>query len=201
MELAAWFGVVVATSHILRQRRARDVLKRARKGMISVIALTGGPCAGKSTALGFLRENLPKKMGIPGDIDVYMVPEVPTLLMEGNAMYPGSDAGQLLLDFEVSLMRMQLEVERAFYDIAVSKGRRAVLLCDRGAMDIKAYVTAELWENILIELKETDDGLLARYGKNITLILVRLPHIHPIFHDLLELTHVNIRYTLSNLAD
>ena len=97
------------------------------------IALTGGPCAGKSSSMQHLTDSL-LKLGY----DVYFVPEVPTVLMNGGCKYPGFDGGQLLADFEVALMGLQLQMERSFTQIAASTSRPSVLIMDRGLMDIKA---------------------------------------------------------------
>jgi DNA replication protein DnaC len=48
---------------------------------IHKICLTGGPCAGKTTALTHLQHVLTKK-----GIRVFSVPEAATLLMKGGAM-------------------------------------------------------------------------------------------------------------------
>jgi len=45
------------------------------------ICLTGGPCAGKTTALTQLTDHLTEK-----GFKVFTVPEVPTLTMEGGGM-------------------------------------------------------------------------------------------------------------------
>ena len=39
----------------------------------------------------------------------------------------------------------------------------AMLLCDRGLLDSKAYVPVELWQDILDDLGSTDEQLRARY--------------------------------------
>ena len=143
---------------------------------VKVLVLTGGPCGGKTSLLSVLRKQLPEMAGARpaangdgdgdgggGGLDVYVVPEVPTMLMEGGAVYPGNDAGQLLLDFEVSMMRLQLAMEKAFVDIARSTGRMAVVVCDRAAVDIKAYVPHQLWVQVLEVVGETDESLLNRY--------------------------------------
>jgi hypothetical protein len=97
------------------------------------IALTGGPCAGKSSSM----EHLTKSLLALG-YDVYFVPEVPTVLMNGGCKYPGFNGGQALADFEVALMGLQLQMERSFTQIAASTSRPSVLIMDRGLLDIKA---------------------------------------------------------------
>jgi putative protein kinase ArgK-like GTPase of G3E family len=45
------------------------------------VCLTGGPCAGKTSALKVLQKELDKEGFI-----VYVIPETPTLTMEGGGM-------------------------------------------------------------------------------------------------------------------
>jgi hypothetical protein len=97
------------------------------------IALTGGPCAGKSSSMQNITDTL-LKLGY----DVYFVPEVPTVLMNGGCKYPGIDGGKLLVEFEIALMSLQLQMERSFTQIAASTARPSVLIMDRGLLDIKA---------------------------------------------------------------
>ena len=40
--------------------------------------------------------------------------------------------------WQANLLRTQLHLEDTFYNLATSVGKPAVLLCDRGSMDIKA---------------------------------------------------------------
>ena len=103
------------------------------------IALTGGPCAGKSSSMQNLTESL-LNLGY----DVYFVPEVPTVLMNGGCKYPGFNGGQALADFEVALMGLQLQMERSFTQIAASTSRPSVLIMDRGLLDIKVCNLATL---------------------------------------------------------
>lgn len=138
---------------------SRLSLPTAPPSLIKVIAVTGGPCGGKSTVM----EELKRVLTDDGKIDVYVVPEMPTLLMAGGARYPGMDAGRELLDYEVALIRAQMSLEQAFRDIARSTGRLSVLLCDRGSVDVKAYVPLQLWNSMLAALDTTDKILLSRY--------------------------------------
>lgn len=52
-----------------------------KKQVIYKICLTGGPCAGKTTALVSLKDRLNER-----GFKVFMVPEVPTMTMNGGGM-------------------------------------------------------------------------------------------------------------------
>lgn len=105
-----------------------------------VIVLSGGPCGGKTTSLRTVSQAL-EDVGW----DVYVVPEVPTLITQAGAVYPGVDGGAELLAFESALLRLQLQFEDGLKGVAVTTGRPSVLLCDRGAMDPSAYMPRETW--------------------------------------------------------
>ena len=101
------------------------------------IALTGGPCAGKSSALKRLTE-----VATEAGFDVYTAPESATILF--NA---GTDPSLVFSDaamgftFQTSLMRLQLSMERSLTAIAASTGRPSIIIFDRGLLDAKGYVS------------------------------------------------------------
>lgn len=109
------------------------------------IVLTGGPCAGKTTALAKLSERL-RSLGFR----VFLVPEAATLLIGGGLAFAGASPEQFFR-FEGTLLRFQLDLERAFEEIARASGGPAVLICDRGAMDVAAYLPAATWQALLDE--------------------------------------------------
>ena len=98
----------------------------------TLIALTGGPCAGKTTAMEFLAEAV-KKHGV----EVFCVNEQATALKRSGRT-PES-MGQF--GFHRLLFENQLaEEERALSDARASKAEKALVLCDRGLLDSRAYV-------------------------------------------------------------
>merc|ERR1740123_717695 len=123
-----------------------------------MIVVTGGPCGGKSSAMASLKAALAEK-----GVDMYAVPEVPTIIFGAGAKFPGIDGGQQLLEFEQSVVDMQLSLERSFMRIARSTGRPSDLVCDRGLMDIAAYLPPDLWKQILAKQGLTEEQILSRY--------------------------------------
>lgn len=95
------------------------------------ICLTGGPCAGKTTALAHLT-NVLTQLGFR----VFCVPEAATLLMKGGAMincYKFSfEQG---VRFQTALMRTQMALEDNFVSLAKNEELPAVVFMDRGLMD------------------------------------------------------------------
>jgi thymidylate kinase len=152
-----------STLYPLLVRRFGTGRKRTRT---IVVALTGGPCGGKSTTLKFLKEKLHER-GYSDD--VFIVPEVPTLLMEGGVLYPGRDAEDRLLNFEVGLIQTQIAMEKCFINHAtlssssVNTAKPKIIICDRATVDIKAYMDNALWEQVLNVIDKSENELLLSY--------------------------------------
>ena len=141
------------------------------------IVLTGGPCAGKTTALCYLQEKL-------GDLgySVFVAPEVPTLLSL-NGINPSVIPIEI---FERTILHLMDVFEKEILDaIKHSKSEKNILICDRGLMDVLAYIDRDLFQNIL-----TDKGL--------TLVEARDGRYDAVFH--LRSTAIGAEgfYTLSN---
>ena len=102
---------------------------------ITKIALTGGPCAGKTAALHYLA-NAFKEQGV----QVITVPEQATRLMESGK----TPASMGSLAFHSLLFQNQLdEEEKAEAAALCSCAKKVLIVCDRGLLDSRAYVTAE----------------------------------------------------------
>lgn len=115
-----------------------DELLKIREGdkqmEITKIVLTGGPCAGKTTAMSWIQSNF-AKMGYT----VLFVPETATELITGGVApwTCGTNA-----DYQKCQLKLQLEKEKVFEAGAASMPVEKVLIvCDRGALDNKAYMT------------------------------------------------------------
>ena len=99
------------------------------------IALTGGPCAGKTSAAAFLKTEL-ERLGA----GVFCLEETATALMNSGRT-PG---GMGSFAFHSLLFKTQLEGEKRLRLLAEqSDAEKCVILCDRGLMDSRAYVTDE----------------------------------------------------------
>lgn len=120
------------------------------------VVLTGGPCGGKSTALSKIRERM-----VSFGFNVYLVPETATLLLTGGASFAGATADQVHA-IEVGVLQTQMALEDAFARIAEAAGKPAILLCDRGAMDVSAYLPPDAWQALLDERDWTVVGLRDR---------------------------------------
>ena len=102
------------------------------------IVLTGGPCAGKSTAL----ERLKKIFGER----VMVVPEAATMLMAGGFPKPGRDLSwspEWQRHLQNAVFPLQCTLEDACELAAREKGAE-ILICDRGLLDGAAYTPGGL---------------------------------------------------------
>lgn len=126
----------------------REYSLSRRHGHLHVgIVITGGPCAGKTTAMSKLQLRL-SDMGFA----VYIVPELATLTITGGAA-PGSMNRANFVAWETAILRAQLHLEDCFAEIAThcAANQHSVLLCDRGTMDVLAYVGHDTFHEILEE--------------------------------------------------
>lgn len=101
---------------------------------ITKIVITGGPCAGKTTAMSWIQSNF-TKIGYT----VLFVPETATELITGGVT-PWTCGSNV--DYQKCQMKLQLEKEKIFAQGAATMPVEKVLIvCDRGALDNKAYMT------------------------------------------------------------
>ncbi|MGI6695063.1 MAG: AAA family ATPase [Christensenellales bacterium] len=101
---------------------------------ITRIVITGGPCAGKTTALSWIQNAFSEK-----GYQVVFVPETATELISGGAAPWLCPEGK---HFQTGLIRLQLAKEEAFAYIAGKMAASKILLVmDRGALDNKAYMS------------------------------------------------------------
>lgn len=105
---------------------------------ITEIVLTGGPCAGKSTALTYLATHLSAR-----GVRVLQVPEVATLFISGG-LNDITDIAQgdpeLFIKLEHSMIKMQGDFRRRFLEIAAEFPGPTVILYDRAQTDAAAYI-------------------------------------------------------------
>lgn len=126
---------------------------------VTKIVITGGPCAGKTTGLSFVEQEMTKR-----GYKVVFVGETATELILGGlqpAAYPEFS------NFEKAVLSMQLLKEK-FYEKECEglPDEKVLLVCDRGAMDCKGYIGEDTFKKILddlgldeISLRDNYDGV------------------------------------------
>ena len=124
--MASLFGISI--DELLHIREGKKEMK------ISKIVITGGPCAGKTTALSWIQSNF-TKLGYT----VLFVPETATELITGGVA-PWTCGSNV--DYQKCQMQLQMEKEKIFEQGAASMPAEKVLIvCDRGTLDNKAYMS------------------------------------------------------------
>ena len=126
---------------------------------ITKIVITGGPCAGKSTAMSWIQ-----KAFIQMGYTVLFVPETATeLITSGIAPWTCGTSD----DYQKCQLRLQLDKEKVFEQAAKTMDAEKVLIvCDRGALDNKAYMNEAEFAAVLdyfntneIELRDNYDAV------------------------------------------
>lgn len=123
---------------------------------IHKIVVTGGPCGGKTTALSRIQRDM-SHLGYK----VLIVPETATALISGGVAPWTCGTNE---DYQLCQMRLQLEKERVF-ELAASTmpDEKILIVCDRGELDNRVYMTDEEFERIIAKLNMTEADLRDDY--------------------------------------
>ena len=147
-KLAAVYNISV--DELLRNKEktmSQDIIK---------IVITGGPCAGKSTAMSRIQRYF-TEIGYT----VLFIPETATELITGGVA-PWTCGSNT--DYQTCQLRLQLEKERVFEQAAKTMDNQKVLIvCDRGALDNKAYTEAPEFAQVMRTLQTNEIDLRDNY--------------------------------------
>lgn len=110
---------------------------------VPVIGITGGPCAGKTMAMDFLRE----KLSAHGYMVTVIAEAATELVLSGTT--PGALGA---VAFQRQILKHIIEKEnRAIEATRLLETGRQVILCDRGAVDAAAYLSEEEFASLICE--------------------------------------------------
>lgn len=124
---------------------------------IKKIVLTGGPCAGKTTALVCINDYF-TKLGYK----VFTVPEVPTMITQSGWSYLTKNKDLYYMGEKV-ILELQLTLEDEIAKIAETCSKPCLIVCDRGALDISAYIDKEMWCELMASCDTNTEKILDRY--------------------------------------
>lgn len=128
---------------------------------VTKIVLTGGPCAGKSTGLSRIEQELTDR-----GYKVFVVSETATEVITGGI----KPSEMLLLDFQTCIF----DIQRVKEDIFISAAKKfnektgvdCVILFDRGLIDAKSFMTQDEFDELLlleleneISVRDSYDGV------------------------------------------
>ena len=129
-----------------------DLLKNEKNNKevkINKIVLTGGPCAGKTTALNWIN-NYFRERGYT----VLFVPETATELIS-NGVAPWTCGTNY--DYQRQQLKLQKVKEQIFEDASKTmKSDKILIVCDRGALDNKAYMKDVEFKRLLKEFNTNE---------------------------------------------
>lgn len=130
-----------------------------KKKKITKIVITGGPCAGKTTAMSWIQNKF-----IKDGYNVVFVPETATeLILSG--INPNNTNGSH--NFQKTLLELQLNKEKIYYEaVKYLSSEKILIIYDRGAMDNKAYMSNFEFKKMLnisnlseVELRDNYDAV------------------------------------------
>lgn len=113
---------------------------------IFTIVLTGGPSSGKTSAMPHIKERL-EGLGF----NVFVVPEAATMMILGGVSLLDGN----VLNKQHELLSLQKRLEETFTSIAWYSDKPSVVLCDRGVLDNKAFISQEMWNQLIYEAGDT----------------------------------------------
>ena len=139
--LAKIYGVKVnELLELINQKKEKQKIK---------IVLTGGPCAGKTTALNWINNYFSKR-----GYRVIFVSETATELIS-NGIAPWTCGSNY--DYQTCQIKLQKAKEKVKEEAADSmKSDKILIVCDRGVLDNKAYMEEAEFRRLLKELKTNE---------------------------------------------
>lgn len=110
------------------------ISEEEKKMSITKIVITGGPCAGKTTGMSWIQNAFTER-----GYKVLFIPETATELISGGvAPWTCSSNGE----YQKCQLKLQQEKEKVFeYAAGTMDAEKVLIVCDRGALDNKAYMT------------------------------------------------------------
>lgn len=140
--------------------------------------LTGGPCAGKTTAIGKIEMELVQRGYM-----VLIVPETSTELIS-NGIKPFGNCLKIM-DFQRVILEKQLNKEKLYRKVAgMLEQEKIVIVYDRGIMDNKSYIEKGQFKTLLKEYGLNEMEARERYDA--------------VFHLVTSADGAEEFYTLSN---
>lgn len=134
-------------------------------GRIPKVVLTGGPCAGKTTALAYLTEKLAE-----AGVRAFTVPEAATLSFGTGVDLPTMIESGSAPQFQRRLMELQMALEDTVSEYASLHPGPSVVICDRGVLDNAAYMPAGAFADLCFEMGTSPARLRERYDAVFALV-------------------------------
>lgn len=115
-------------------------------GKVFKIALTGGPCSGKTTSLKFIVDKF------SSEFKVYTVPECASMIFSsGVTIVPTNFCEDSHVVFTKGICRMQMDLERFFEEQAQTETKDVIIISDRGVLDNFAFCSEKVKRRVYEE--------------------------------------------------
>ena len=120
---------------------------------ITKIVITGGPCAGKTTAMGKIQKEF-SRLGYT----VLFVPETATELISGGVAPWTLVSNEAYQQCQISLQKRKEEIFEQAAGLLPGTDK-VLLVCDRGVMDNRAYMNDQEFEHVMraLNLNEVEE--------------------------------------------
>lgn len=128
------------------------------------VVLTGGPCGGKTTSISTIEQEFTEK-----NYQVVIVPEAATILIN-SGIRPFGKNKISMFEFQKYVMNLQKYLEDTAEEFANKSDKKVIIVCDRGLMDDKAYVSEDEFKELLDYFNTTQFELMDRYDLVIHLV-------------------------------
>ena len=136
--------------------KLENLLEEEKKNSsINMIVITGGPCAGKSTALSWIQNEFTQK-----GYKVLFIGESATELINSGINF---NVCKSKIEFQTPLMKMQKEKEKIYYEAASKMEGKVLIVCDRGMLDSKAYLNELEFQTLIKKLDASEIELRDNY--------------------------------------
>ena len=107
------------------------------------IALTGGPCSGKTTSLKFITDKF------SSEYKIYTVPECASMIFNsGVTIIPTNFTEESHTVFTKGICRMQMDLERFFEEQAQFENKDVIIITDRGVLDNFAFCSERVKQRV-----------------------------------------------------
>lgn len=121
------------------------------------IALTGGPCGGKTTSIQDIEAEFTEK-----GYRVIIVPEAATILIN-MGIKPFGNFAIDIIEFQRYVINLQLKLEDLADHLARETKEKTIIICDRGIPDDRAYVTEDEYLMLLKEFGKRELEVMENY--------------------------------------
>ena len=132
------------------------LLNENKKHNVNIIVITGGPCAGKSTAQSWIQSEFSKR-----GYTVLFIKETVTELISTGI---GRDKLYDNKEFQRTILKWQIEKEKLCLEASEKmKNEKVLIVCDRGSLDGKCYLPTIEFKQLLNELNTNEIELRDNY--------------------------------------